>query len=114
MYKIPLTNSPNQTFTCTIPVNGENKTFTFNLNYNYIAKYWLMSLSDTQTEQFIVANIPLLSSTYNFANILRQFDYKMIGNAYIAPISSKDAAASMPDNKTISTSYVLLWGDNDE
>ena len=28
MYKIPLTNSPNQTFRVTVPVNNENKTFT--------------------------------------------------------------------------------------
>ena len=51
LYKIPLTNSPNQTFRVTVPVNNENKTFTIKLNYNDQAKYWNFSLYDTFAEQ---------------------------------------------------------------
>lgn len=111
MYKVPLTNSPNQTFEITIPVNGKNKTFVFNMWYNYFAEYWLLSIIDSQTEQFIVSNTPLLSSTYDFANMLKQYGYKLIGNAYIAPISNKKL--SMPNNENIGSDFVLLWGDND-
>lgn len=110
MYKIPLTNSPNQTFEVTIPVNGINKTFVFNMWYNYFAEYWLLTISDKRTEQIIISNTPLLSSTYDFANMLRQYGYKMIGNAYIAPYNKK---LSMPNNENIGSDFVLLWGDND-
>lgn len=110
MYKIPLTNSPNQTFNTTIPINGENKTFIVNLWYNYQAEYWLMSLTDSRTEQILVSNIPLLSSTYDFANILRQLGYKEIGNAYVVPIY--DTSLSMPNNENIGSDFALMWGDN--
>lgn len=110
MYKIPLTNSPNQTFSTTIPINGENKSFVFNLKYNYIAKYWLLTISDAATEQILIANIPLLSSTFDFASILKQFEYKLIGNAYVIPVY--DFSLSAPDNTNIGTDFALMWGDN--
>lgn len=110
MYKIPLTNSPNQTFSTTIPINGENKSFVFNLKYNYIAKYWLLTISDAATEQILIANIPLLSSTFDFASILKQFEYKLIGNAYVVPVY--DFSLSAPDNTNIGTDFALMWGDN--
>lgn len=111
MYKVPLTNSPNQTFSTSIPVNGENKYFVITLKYNYQANYWVMDISDEQTEKYLVAGIPLLCSTYDFANLLRQFGYKFIGNAYIAPISNKKL--SMPNNENLGTDFVLAWSDND-
>lgn len=110
MYKIPLTNSPNQTFSTTIPINGENKSFVFNLKYNYVAKYWLLTISDAATEQILIANIPLLSSTFDFASILKQFEYKLIGNAYVIPVY--DFSLSAPDNTNVGTDFALMWGDN--
>lgn len=110
MYKIPLTNSPNQTFNSTIPVNGENKTFVFNLSYNYIAKYWNMTITDAATEQILVSNIPMLSSTFDFASILRQMEYKLIGNAYVVPVY--DYSLSAPNNVNIESDFALMWGDN--
>ena len=54
MYKIPLTNSPNQTFSTSIPVNGENRYFVIELNYIYSCGYWSMTLTDYTTEQILV------------------------------------------------------------
>lgn len=112
MYKIPLTNYPNQTFSTAIPINGVNRYFVFNLWYNYQACYWLMTITDQQTEQVLASNIPLLSSTYNFSNLLRQMGYKNIGECYIAPLGNK--RLSMPDNTNIGTDFVFCWGDNNE
>ena len=112
MVKIPLTNSPNQKFTCTVPVNGENKNFRFELWYNYQAEYWLFSLYDILTESYIFSNLPLLSSNYKFYDILYQLDYMKIGVCIMLPlIVDKKSAA---DDKNLGTSYVMIWGDNNE
>lgn len=112
MVKIPLTNSPNQKFTCTVPVNGENKNFKFELWYNYQAEYWLFSLYDISTESYIFSNLPLLSSNYKFYDILYQLDYMKIGVCIMLPlIVDKKSAA---DDKNLGTSYVMIWGDNNE
>ena len=112
MVKIPLTNSPNQKFTCTVPVNGENKNFRFELWYNYQAEYWLFSLYDISTESYIFSNLPLLSSKYKFYDILYQLDYMKIGVCIMLPlIVDKKSAA---DDKNLGTSYVMIWGDNNE
>lgn len=112
MYKVPLSNYPNQKFSTAIPINGENVYLRFSMWYNYEAGYWLVTIQDQKTEKDIISNIPLLSSTFDFSNFLRQFGYKMIGKAYIGPIN--DTTLSMPNNENISTDFVLLWGDNDE
>ena len=112
MVKIPLTNSPNQKFTCTVPVNGENKNFRFELWYNYQAEYWLFSLYDISTESYIFSNLPLLSSNYKFYDILYQLDYMKIGVCIMLPlIVDKKSAA---DDKNLGTSYVMICGDNNE
>ena len=112
MVKIPLTNSPNQKFTCTVPGNGENKNFKFELWYNYQAEYWLFSLYDISTESYIFSNLPLLSSNYKFYDILYQLDYMKIGVCIMLPlIVDKKSAA---DDKNLGTSYVMIWGDNNE
>ena len=112
MVKIPLTNSPNQKFTCTVPVHGENKNFKFELWYNYQAEYWLFSLYDISTESYIFSNLPLLSSNYKFYDILYQLDYMKIGVCIMLPlIVDKKSAA---DDKNLGTSYVMIWGDNNE
>lgn len=112
MVKIPLTNSPNQKFICTVPVNGENKNFRFELWYNYQAEYWLFSLYDISTESYIFSNLPLLSSNYKFYDILYQLDYMKIGVCIMLPlIIDKKSAA---DDKNLGTSYVMIWGDNNE
>ena len=112
MVKIPLTNSPNQKFTSTIPVNGENKSFRFELWYNYQAQYWLFSLYDIATESYIFTNFPLLSSNNKFYDILCQLDYMKIGICVMLPlIDDKKSAA---DENNLGTSYVMIWGDNNE
>ncbi len=111
MYKIPLTNSPNQTFKVVVPVNDENKTFTVKLNYNEQAEYWSLSLFDSFDETPIFMNLPMLSSKYRYANILRQLDYKRIGSIYIAPIYETENSA--PDASNLGTNYILIWGDNE-
>lgn len=104
---IPLTTDPNDTFSSTIPVNGENKTFYFSLRYNDEAGYWVMDLSDVNKTP-IVSSIPLITGI----NILEQYEYLHIGKAYI--IKTDDSLlADKPDTTNLGTVFQLAWTDND-
>ena len=111
MYKIPLTNSPNQTFTCIVPVNDKNVNLRFKLWYNYSAKYWLFSLEDVKTEKEIISNLPLLVSGGQFSNILAQLDYMKIGIMIVVPLVPD--LLENPNDENVGSSYALVWGDND-
>ena len=80
--------------------------------YNYKAEYWLFSLYDIATESYIFTNFPLLSSNNKFYDILCQLDYMKIGICVMLPlIDDKKSAA---DENNLGTSYVMIWGDNNE
>lgn len=111
MYKIPLTNSPNQTFSCTVPVNGENKDFTFRLSYNSQAEYWSMTVEDSLTHELLFSQLPMLFSFFEYANMITQLSYKQIGSIYICPI--QETGTSRPNDLDIGQKYVLIWSDNE-
>lgn len=111
MYKVPLTNSPNQSFKCTLPVNGGNIQFKFELWYNEQAKYWLISATNVQTGELYFSNLPLLTSKGKFADILNQLGYKGIGCCIMVPVD--DQNGSQANDKDIGKSYIMVWGDND-
>lgn len=111
MYKIPLTNSPNQTFQCTVPVNQVNINFNFNLWYNEQAEYWLLTLSNYTTGEVYFANLPLVSSKGNFGNMIHQLSYKNIGMCFMLPTTEDLKCAANNDN--LGQTYIMIWGDNE-
>ena len=111
MLVVPLTNSPNQSFYSSIPINGENREFKLELWYNYEANYWLLSATDLMANKKLFTNLPLLVSYGRFANILCQLAYKQIGFSGVLPRVS-EFPESMPDDENLGTSYILIWGDN--
>lgn len=111
MYRVPLKNYPNQQFQLNVPVNGENRNFLINLRYNEQAKYWLISIYDLVSREKIVSDIPVLYSTFKFADILKQYGYKNIGRCYI--IKMKDSETSAPNDTELDIVYRMLWDDND-
>lgn len=112
MYLIPLNSAPNQTFTCIIPVNGENIRFTFFLSYNSVAKYWQLTLTKTLTQEVMVSCLPILSSSFDFRDIFNQLGYKNIGKCMI--FNKNNDFESMPNDENLGTDYLMLWEDNDE
>lgn len=109
-YKIiPLTTNPNQSFSCTLPVDGKNLTLSFTFRYNHIMKYWFMSVSNHKTKVLILDSIPLVTGEFPAANLLEQYEYLGIGSAAIIPTSS--IANSFPDDINLGSEYVLVWGD---
>lgn len=111
MYKIPLTNSPNQSFNVIVPVNDENKDLTLTLNYNEVADYWSLTIADTQTGQDLVSQIPMLESYNDFSNILIQLGYLEIGSAFV--IALDETPLFRPNEDDLGTKYILVWGDNE-
>jgi hypothetical protein len=109
---IPLDNSPDQTFTVTIPVDGVNKAFLIRLRYNLIAKYWVMSVSDQNTGGMILDGVPLVTGQYPAADLFRQYAYLGLGSAAIVP-TGEFLDRDYPDDADggLGGDFVLVWGD---
>jgi hypothetical protein len=107
MYIIPLATDPNQTFSCTIPVDGKNITFYFFLRFNTEAKYWAMDIMD-KNKNMILSSIPLISK----ANLLEQYSYLNIGSAYILK-TDKTLSSDAPNEYNLGVDFILVWGDTE-
>lgn len=110
MFVVPLSTYPNQTFNIVIPVDGVNRSFKFDLWYNEVAEYWLLTVTDLKSQEVLFRNIPLLTSMNKMLNILNQLNYKEIGMAAVLP-RVIEFSKSAPDDKNLGTDYVLIWGD---
>lgn len=110
MYIIPLTTDPNQTFQSTIPIDGDNRTLSFGLRYNAVAGYWTLSITDPYTRKMLIDSLPILIGEFPAANILEQYSYLGIGSATIVKVGPVPENVN-PDDKTLGTNYVLVWGD---
>ena len=108
---IPLTPTPNQILNTTLNIDGVNKTYQLKIRYNEMADYWVMSILDPATGDFILDSIPLLTGDYPAANILQQYAYLGIGSAYVVNVSNLQSP-NYPDDKTLGSDFVLVWGDN--
>ena len=103
-YYIPVTNDPDQSFTCSIPLNGKNVQLKFRIRYNSKAKYWWMTISDSKGT-ILIDSLPLLSG----GNLLEQYQYLGLGNADI--INAGNKTLEDPDDKTLGIDFFLMWGD---
>ncbi len=107
--KIPLTNEPNQKFTCTLQVDGQNKTLSFFVAYNAIAGYWTLDIADAATNTLLLASAPLIPGDYPADNILEQYAYLGIGSAYVVNVGNSPDDHAGGDN--LGTDWILLWSD---
>ena len=111
MFIVPLTSEPNQTFRCTIPVNGQNIPFEFTLRYNSEAEYWIIGVSNATTGQLLVSDIPLIAGVFPAANLLEQHAHLRIGSAAVVKISP-DNPDYAPNGNNLGTDFALVWSDN--
>lgn len=111
MFVVPLTSDPNQSFRCTIPVNGQNKAFDFVLRYNDIAEYWVMAVSDAIDGRMYVSDVPLVAGIYPSANLLEQFEHLRIGAAVLVK-TNPDNQDDAPNGFNLGTDFELVWSDN--
>lgn len=113
MYVIPLTTAPNQTFNCTVPIDGTNRPLTFRLRYNDIAGYWNLTVIDARTKETLIDALPLMVGEYPAANLLEQFDYMGLGSAVIVKEGDLKKAEN-PNDGNLGSEYYLVWGDTVE
>lgn len=107
MQQIPLDNSPNQTFSITLNVDGNNLTLQLAIKFLAMTGYWVMAISDAQGN-LLLACVPLLTGVWPAANLLSQFGYLKIGSAFII---SSAATIDYPDSTTLGSQFELWWGD---
>jgi len=103
-YQVPLTNDPNQSFVCTIPLKGKNITLRFKVRYNTIGDFWWITISDKENN-ILIDSLPLLAG----GNILGQHKHLDIGSAFI--INTGDSTVDSPSQDNLGTSFQLIWGD---
>ncbi len=133
---VPLTNSPNQAFSVQLQVDGLPLTLSLAINFNEMAGYWVMSISDINNN-LLISSIPLLCGTYPAANLLQQQRYLKIGSAFIINAGnttpsggsgegygqggygqgpyggqSGQGGEDYPDASNLGTGFQLWWGDS--
>lgn len=108
MYIIPLTTSPNQSFTSTIPVDGKKIKFNFFMRFNTEQKVWEMDIMDSSKNP-LVNSIPLVCG----CNLLEQYGYLKIGSAYIVK-TDVNIKADRPNEYNLGSTFILVWGDTNE
>ena len=113
MYVIPLTTAPNQTYNCTIPIDGKNRPLSFQLRYNDIAKYWNLTVIDALSKATLIDALPVMVGEYPAANLLEQFGYMNLGSAVVVKEGDLQEAEN-PDDTNLGTEYYLVWGDTIE
>ena len=109
---IPLTPSPNQTFTTSLKVNGgKTLNFKFTFRFNELSRYWIMNIVDSTNNNPILSCIPLVPGDYPAGNLLAQYDYLKIGSAYL--INNSDFVDEYPNAQDLGVDWVLVWSDNE-
>lgn len=110
--EIPLTCVPNsrQTFKLTLGAESKKKNVVIELRLRYLDRYdlWLADVVNAVTREIIVAGMPLVLGV----NLLEQVGYKGAGEAYM--IKDRPVNLEHPNNKTLGSSFILIWGDNSE
>jgi len=105
---IPLSVAPNQSFSIQLTVNAQPLTLNLELGYSEMAGYWQLSVSDVNGNS-LVASVPLVTGWYPAANVLAQYEYLQIGNAYL--LNTGNAPTDYPGSDNLNQ-FSLLWGDN--
>lgn len=105
---LPIKQNSNQTFSCILPIDGKNRQFWFNLEWNALGDYWQLSVKDLVNGKEVVNNTPLCPINYPYNNIISNLQYKNIGSLYVINLNGKD---TKPTYENLATDFSLVWGD---
>lgn len=104
--KIPINCTPfsQQTFKLTLE-GGRNISILLKLRYHDIYELWLADIIDNSTGEELIVGLPMVLGI----NLLEQYAYMNIGEAYL--VATEPSTLMQPDNKTLGSTFVLIWGD---
>ena len=105
---IPLTNTPDCTQDFKITIGSENKHIKLVLRYLDRFNIWIADIIDYPTDIPLVNCVPFVTGE----NFLGQYRYLGIGEAYI--VNQYPTDLEQPDNKTLGSTFLLVWGTQDE
>ncbi len=105
--KIPLTCQPfsTQTFKLTLAGGERNINVKLTLRYHDLYDTWTAAVTDNSTGELLIDMLPLVCGI----DLLGQYKYLELGEAYI--IAATDTTLMMPDNTTLGSTFILVWGD---
>ena len=109
-YEIPLTCASDctQNFNVTLAgKDGKKNNVNIELRLRYLDRYdiWLADVTELATGAIIAMGVPLVPGE----DFLGQMGYMGVGEAYI--IKVLPTSLQHPDNKTLGSTFVLIWGD---
>ena len=107
---VPLTSQPNQTINTVLSINGQNRALQLGFRFNEMAGYWIMVVSDSNTQSILIDSLPLVTGLFPAANLLGQYAYLGIGAATL--VNAGNVAMDYPGSNNLGTDFVLIWGDN--
>jgi len=105
----PIKDSLNQVITLNLEIGKETKRVRLSLIYQEKTNLWYMSLSDVQTEEEYLSNVPLLSSGTNANNLWEPFYYKRVGLLFCYPKS--DSPSTPNPSKDNLDEFYIVWSD---
>ena len=105
--RIPLDCTPfsQRTFKLTLEGN-RNVNILLKLRYHDLYDLWLADIIDNATGTALIVSLPMVLGI----NLLEQYEYMNIGKAYLKAVEPTDLM--QPDNKTLGSTFVLIWGDD--
>jgi hypothetical protein len=109
MQILPVDNSPNQRFKSTLSIGSVNISLLFNVRYNEIAKYWVITISDPAQQKVLIDSMPLLTRAFPAGNIMEQLAYLAIGAAFLINVGSSDL--DHPDDTALGRYFDFIWSD---
>ncbi len=106
--EIPLTNVPfsEQMFKLTLDGGARNIHIKLCLRYHDLCDYWTATVIDYATGKTLIDMLPLVCGI----DLLGQFKYLDIGSAYVVKNEASDL--QQPDNTTLGSTFILVWGDD--
>ena len=108
---LPINSLPNRTFTSTLTIDGQNRTFTFFFWWNTEDEHWNFSIYDVNEKKTLLACVPVRQVNYPYGNLLYQYKYLKIGSLFLINNSGSE---ELPTSDNFGTEFSLYWGDTNE
>lgn len=110
---LPINSTQNQTFECSLPIDGKNRRFKFFFSWNPVGQYWQLDLYDQSRDSIQVLNkMPIFSIDYPYNNIIIRYEYREIGSLYLVNIGETASEFNdRPNLNNLGTDWVAVWGD---